>query len=505
MKDGFTMPAPSTPEGPGDGVSLSSSRRALLARRLAYRPPLAEGAPALQDAPGPEDAAPPIDEFPLSAGQERVWFLQRFDPSDASFNIFVTERLRGPLDTGALGRALDAIVARHGTLRTRFRGEGRPVQQVMPATPLPVEHLDLSALPAADRERRARELVAERTNRPFDLGRAPLLRVSLIRLSAREHVLCLVVHHIVADGWSLTVLYRELATLYEAFREGLPSPLPELPLQYADHVRAPRDDEAAGLAYWKERLAGLPTLDLPADRPRPAVRTSRGDVHVLRVPLEVAEGVERVARAHRCTPFMTLLAAYEVLLCRHTGQAGFAVGTSIAGRADPDLEPVIGFFSSTLVLRADLDGDPSFADLLRRVRKDALGAYGHQAVPFERLLPELRIPRDLSRTPLFQTMFIQQNQADTGHGRLALGGLEVEPFDPGFRYSKMDLSVDVTRDAEGLFAAFTYNTDLFDAPAIARLARRYERVLRSVVADPAERVSRLSFLPPDEREEITRA
>ncbi|MFC4531324.1 amino acid adenylation domain-containing protein [Sphaerisporangium dianthi] len=505
MKDEFTVAASSTSQDPGDGASLSSRRRSLLARRLAYRPPL-DGEPSRPDGGHPaRDGLPPvIDEIPMSAGQERLWFLQRFDPADASFNIFVTERLRGPLDTGALGRALDEIVSRHGPLRTRFPGEERPVQQVLAPAPIHIEHLDLSALPSGDREQKALDLVAERTNRPFDLGQAPPLRVSLLRLAAEEHVLCLVVHHIVADGWSLTVLYRELATLYAAFRRGEPSPLPPLPLQYADHVRAPRQDEASSLAYWKQRLAGLPSLELPADRPWPAEKTSRGAVHVARVPVVVAEGVELVARRHRCTPFMTLLAAYQVLLSRHTGQTGFAVGSSIAGRSDPDLEPAIGYFSSTLVLRADLEGDPSFPDLLRRVRKDALGALTHQTVPFERLLLELRIPRDLSRTPLFQTMFIQQNQADAGHGRLALDDLEVRPFDPGFRYAKTDLTLDVTRDADGLFLAFTYNTDLFDASTVARLARRYETVLRSVVADPAERVSRLAVMPPEEYEEALR-
>ncbi|MGW4640523.1 amino acid adenylation domain-containing protein [Sphaerisporangium sp. NPDC004334] len=523
------MASPSKPADSGDGASLSSRHRSLLARRLAYRPPLAEEASEPEDAPArpatddgrsapngagparddgrpaPDDGPRVVDEAPLSAGQERLWFLQRFDPADASFNIFVTERLRGALDIDALGRALEEIVSRHGTLRTRFRGEERPVQQVLAPAPVPVEHLDLSALPGDDRERRALDLVAERTNRPFDLAQAPPLRVSLLRLSAEEHVLCLVVHHIVADGWSLNVLYRELSTLYTAFRRGEPSPLPPLPRQYAEYVRAVQDDDGAGdLAYWKERLAGVPPLEPPADRPRPAERTTRGAVHVTRVPLEVAEAVEQVARKHRCTPFMTLLAAYQVLLSRHTGQTGFAVGSSVAGRGETDLEPAIGFFSSTLVLRADLDGDPSFSDLLRRVRKDTLGALTHQAVPFERLLLELRVPRDLGRTPLFQTMFIQQNQADAEHGRLSLPDLRVESFPPGFRYTKTDLSLDLTRDADGLFLAFTYNTDLFDAATIAGLARRYETVLRSVAADPAERVSRLAVMPADEYERVLR-
>ncbi|MET8140671.1 condensation domain-containing protein [Sphaerisporangium sp. NPDC005288] len=530
------MASPSKPADSGEGASLSSRHRSLLARRLAYRPPLAEepsqpgdapARPATDDGRSAPDGAGParddsqpapddgprvvddgprvVDEAPLSAGQERLWFLQRFDPADASFNIFVTERLRGALDIDALGRALDEIVSRHGTLRTRFRGEERPVQQVLAPAPVPVEHLDLSALPGDDREGRALDLVAERTNRPFDLAQAPPLRVSLLRLSAEEHVLCLVVHHIVADGWSLNVLYRELSTLYAAFRRDEPSPLPPLPRQYAEYVRAVQDDDGAGdLAYWKERLAGVPPLEPPADRPRPAERTTRGAVHVTRVPLEVAEAVEQVARKHRCTPFMTLLAAYQVLLSRHTGQTGFAVGSSVAGRGETDLEPAIGFFSSTLVLRADLDGDPTFSDLLRRVRKDTLGALTHQAVPFERLLLELRVPRDLGRTPLFQTMFIQQNQADAEHGRLSLPDLRVESFPPGFRYTKTDLSLDLTRDADGLFLAFTYNTDLFDAATIAGLARRYETVLRSVAADPAERVSRLAVMPADEYERVLR-
>ncbi|GII78505.1 hypothetical protein Sru01_34870 [Sphaerisporangium rufum] len=447
----------------------------------------------------------PVDTAPLSPGQERLWWLQRFDPGDASYNIFVTERLRGPLDTDALGRALDEVVARHGALRTRFHGDVLPVQQVPAPGRCDVEHLDLTHLAAAERERRARELVAERTNRPFDLAAAPPLRMSLLRLAEQEHVFCLVVHHIVADGWSLGVLYRELAALYQAYRAGEPSPLRPPRLQYTDHVRGLPEPDPGDLAYWAERLAGLPPLEPPADRPRPPVRAGRGDVHVLRMPPEVAAGVEQVARAHRCTPFMTMLAAYQVLLARHTGQDRFAVGSAISGRTEPELEDLVGYFAGTLVLRADLTGDPAFADLLRRVRKDALGAFAHRSVPFERLLDELAVPRDRSRTPLFQTMFVQQNQAEAGQGRLSLAGLEVEPFEPGFRHAKTDLIVDVTRDAGGLLVAFTYDTALFDATTVARLARRYETVLRAVAADPGTPVSAIEVMPAGERAKLLRA
>ncbi|WP_326821531.1 non-ribosomal peptide synthetase [Streptosporangium sp. NBC_01756] len=474
---------------------LSPEQRAALEEKMRRQPspPRQEGIP--RRAGG--------NEPPLSFGQERLWFLHRLDPADASYNMFMVQRLRGRISTAALGHALDRLVARHATLRARFTSrDGGPVQEIGPPLPVEPDLIDLTRMPAAERESHAIELVADLTNRPFDLALGPLLRVHLITLSETDHVLCVVLHHIVADGWSLKIMLREFAACYTAHLEGREAELPALPLEYADYAAWQRErlDEATvrrQLDYWSGQLAGVPVLDVPPDRPRPPVRSSNGDYTVRRIGPELAARVEQLAREERCTPFIVLLAAFQALLGAHSGQDDVCVGSVIAGRDRPELEPVVGFFPNTLALRGDLSGDPGFRELLGRTRATVLDAFAHQDIPFERLLNDLRIERDLSTTPLFQAMFVMQ---DKDASELVLPGVESGMFDPGARQAKFDLMLDVTPRSGSLYALLSYNADLFEPDTVDRMLRRYERMLEAVSDDrdiPLSRLRAAMLLPED--------
>ncbi|MER6944216.1 amino acid adenylation domain-containing protein [Nonomuraea sp. NPDC000554] len=455
-------------------------------RTLFSHPTVAGFAATLEDLPvapaRPLLPRPPGTPPPLSPAQERLWFLHRLDPDDASYNMYVVRRLQGPLDVAALHRALTALTARHESLRTRFpEVDGRPVAVVERPAPAEVERLD------ARDEAEARALVAARTNAPLDLGAAPPLRITLIRLGPDDHVLCLVLHHIVADGWSITVLLDDLAALYTSAE---PPPLPVQPGDVALWQR--EQDRSAAQEYWRARLADPPTLDLRTDRPhRPG--PARGDFHLLDVPDDLATALEATARRQRVTPFMVLLAAYQVLLSRHTGQDDVLVGTPTAGRDRVELEPIVGYLSNTLVLRGDLSGDPTLDELLSRTRRTVLDAMAHQDVPFEQLLAELDVERDISRKPMFQTMLTLNGQATDG-GRDHLGPLRMSFFDDGYRQAKFDLVVEAWASPGRLRMAFGYDAGLFDAETIARLADRYAVVLRGL-SDPANQHTRLSSLP----------
>ncbi|MFE3447825.1 amino acid adenylation domain-containing protein [Nonomuraea sp. NPDC059194] len=462
---------------------LSPEQRAALERRLRRQTPVrAAGIPPRPDPDGPA---------PLSYGQERLWFLQRLDPADASYNMYMVQRLRGRLSIEALGHALDTVVARHPTLRARFPAEeGRPVQLVEPSMKVEPVVVDLGEVPAAEREARATSLVAELTNTPFDLAAGPLVRMHLLALSDTDHVLCLVLHHIVADGWSLKLLLGELVGCYAAAVRGGRADLPEPSLDYRDFAAWQRSREPSqrDLDYWRAQLAGLEPLELPVDRPRAAVRTASGDYKVRRIGAELTARLEQLARDERCTLFMVLLAAYQTLLWAHSGQDDVAVGSVIAGRDRPELQDVVGFFPETLVLRGDLSGDPSFRDLLARTKATVLDAFAHQDIPFERLLNDLGVRRDLSTTPLFQAMFVIQ---DKDASALPLPGIEVEVFDPGAAQAKFDLMLDVTPRDGTLYALLSYAADLFDEETVARLLRRWERVLEAVAASAATPLSAL--------------
>ena len=442
-------------------------------------------------------------ELPLSFAQERLWFLDRLQPGSPLYNIPAVLRLIGTLDERALERALGEIVDRHEALRTVFREvDGSPVQVISPpvAFALPVE--DLSGLDEAERAAEARRRATEDAARPFDLAAGPLFRVRLLRLAAEEYSLLLTIHHIVGDGWSTGVFFRELAALYDAYAAGRESPLPELEVQYGDYAVWQREQfqgEALDreLAWWKERLSGAPELlELPVDRPRPPVQTYRGAHEHIDFPDGMQERLAALARSEGATLFMTLLAGFQVLLARYAGSDDVVVGSPIAGRTQSELEGLIGFFVNTLVLRTDLSGDPTFREALRRVRAVTLGAYEHQEVPFERLVGELQPERSLSHAPLFQVMFSLQNAEKSPD---ELPGVRMEGGEAELHTAKFDLSLALTLDTYGLRASAVYSTDLFERSTALRMLGHYRRVLERVLADPDARLSELDLLGDGER------
>ncbi|MFL5381523.1 MAG: amino acid adenylation domain-containing protein, partial [Longimicrobiaceae bacterium] len=441
--------------------------------------------------------------LPLSFAQERLWFIDRLEPGSAVYNLPLAWRLGGALDEAALERSLSEIVRRHESLRTVFaEADGSPVQVIAPfgAFALPVE--DLSALGEAEREAALRHRAGEEMARPFDLAAGPLFRAALLRLGAEEHVLLLSMHHIVSDGWSMEVLFRELSALYAAYREGRGSPLPELPVQYADYAVWQREQLAGEalerqLSYWRERLAGAPELlELPTDRPRPPVRTYRGASVPVELSLELLERLQALARSEGATLYMTLLGAFQVLLAKYSGSEDVVVGSPIAGRTRKEIEALIGFFINTLVLRTDLSGDPGFREVLRQVREATLGAYEHQEVPFERLVEELQPERSLSHSPLFQVVFSLQN---AGGGGGALAGLKLSGAGPAMEVAKFDLFLELVATPQGLRGGLNYSTDLFERGTALRMVGHLERVLEQVAADADVRLSRLDLLDESER------
>ncbi|HEU0299357.1 MAG TPA: amino acid adenylation domain-containing protein, partial [Longimicrobium sp.] len=379
---------------------------------------------------GGKPPAPPLvpqprgGEVPLSFAQQRFWFVEQLGAAANAYLMPVTFRLRGPLDVDALRRALDALIGRHESLRTVFRlADGQPVQVILPELRLPLPVHDLSALPEAEREREVRRLTRADNQTSFDLAQA-VVRASLLRVADDDHVLLLALHHIAGDAWSLNVLYDELEALYAAEREGRDAALPPLPVQYADFAlwqRGRLDGEAleGELAHWRERLAGVPTLALPTDRPHPALQSFRGGMVELDLGAELSAAIHETARKHGTTTFMTLLAAFQVLLQRWSGMDDLVVGSPVAGRTPRETEPLIGVFVNTLALRTDLSGDPTFAELLGRVRETAIDAFAHQEVPFERLVEELKIERSLARHPLFQVVFSMAADAAESRGTFA--------------------------------------------------------------------------------------
>jgi amino acid adenylation domain-containing protein len=444
--------------------------------------------------------------LPLSFAQERLWFIDRLDPGSAVYNMPVAWRLGGALDEAALERALGEIVRRHEALRTTFAEVDRsPVQVIAPFAgfALPVE--DLSGLSEADREAAVRRRAGEEARRAFDLSAGPLFRAALLRLGDEDHVLLLSMHHIVSDGWSMGVLFRELSSLYAAYREGREAPLRELAVQYADYAVWQREQLAGEvldrqLAYWREQLAGVPELlELPTDRPRPPVQTYRGATAPVELSPELMERLQALGRSEGATLFMTLLGAFQVLLSKYSGSEDIVVGSPIAGRGRREVEELIGFFVNTLVLRTDLSGDPSFREILRRAREVTLGAYEHQEVPFERLVAELSPARSLSHSPVFQVMFTLQN-AEGGGG--ALPGLSVSGVGAELASAKFDLSLSLTATAQGVRGGVTYSTDLFERSTIERMLGHFSRLLEQAAADADVRLSELGLLEAEEREQV---
>ena len=452
----------------------------------------------------PLQVSPRTGALPLSFAQQRLWFLDQLVPNSSFYNIPVALRLEGDLDAPALERSLGELLRRHESLRTTFRAErGQPVQVIAPAAAFPLERVDLSQVPEPAREEKARRLAGEEAQRVFDLARGPLLRGSLLRLAERDHVLLLTMHHSVSDGWSIGVLIREVAALYEAFASDRPSPLPELPLQYADYAAWQRqwlrgEVLESQLAYWREQLAGAPhALELPADRPRPPVQTFKGANHTFALPKGTTEALKELGRREQATDFMVLLAAFQALLHRYTGQDDISVGSPIAGRNREELEPLIGFFVNTLVMRTRLSGGLTFRELLSRVREVSLGAYAHQDVPFEKLVEELQPKRDLSRSAFFQVLLVLQNAPLP---ELKLPGMALRLFDAEDNVTaKFDLSVAFQETADGLTGTFEYNTDLFEPATIARMAEHLRTLLEGAVANPEQRLEALPLLTEQDR------
>ncbi|PTL74899.1 condensation domain-containing protein, partial [Vitiosangium sp. GDMCC 1.1324] len=420
----------------------------------------------------PLSPAPRTDELPLSFAQQRLWFLDQFEPGSPFYNIPAALRLSGTLDTQALRRAFEELVRRHESLRTTFSSrDGKPIQVIAPALSLPLEVRDLQDVPASEREAHVRELVRQEALRPFDLARGPLVRTRLLRLAPTDHILLVTLHHIVSDGWSTGVLVREVATLYAAFASGQRPSLPPLPIQYADFARWQRSwlrGEAldAQVRYWKQQLSGAPAhLELPTDRPRPPIQSVRGAQYSFRLPPELSEALTATSKQHGVSLFMTLLAGFQALLSRYSGQDDIVVGSPIAGRRTTELEDLIGFFVNTLVLRSRIAPEASFRDLLLQVRDTTLGAYEHQDLPFEKLVEELSPQRTLGHSPLFQVMFSLQN---TPIPQLALSGLTLGPVELESTTSKFDLSLALAESPQGILGALTYKTDLFDSDTVAR-------------------------------------
>ena len=446
--------------------------------------------------------------LPLSFAQQRVWFLDRLEPNNPAYNVPHSVRLKGPLQTDVLERSLNEIVRRHETLRTSFRVmNDEPVQIIESNVSIPLTVKDLTSLPEGNPEDEARRLAREEAQRGFDLTAAPLIRATLLRLAADDHVLLMNTHHSACDGWSLGLFSHELASLYEAFAADLPSPLADLPVQYADFAVWQRDYLAGGtldreLTYWKQQLAGAPaTLDLPTDHPRPPMMTYRGSRQSVVLPKPLLDDLLRLSRREGVTLFMTLLAAFDVLLSRYSGQAEIVVGTPIAGRNRAEVEKLIGFFANTLVMRTDLSGDPSFRELLARVRETSMGAYTHQDVPFEKLVEELKPERDLSRNPLFQVMLALQNIPSSGQ---TMGSVTLTPFGSGAQASQFDLTLFASESGDGLRASMVYSTDLFEASTIERMLEHLRILLHGAVANPGEPISRLPLLSSEERDRVLR-
>jgi amino acid adenylation domain-containing protein len=451
--------------------------------------------------PVPRDGA-----LPLSFAQQRLWFLHQLDPRGASYNIPAVIHARGAMDMDALRRALAEVLRRHEALRTVFRaGPDGPVQVVLPPVEPPVPFDDLRELPENDLKAETKRRVERVARTPFDLGRDLMLRARVLRVGDAEHLLVLALHHVAGDGWSVNVLFREIAALYGAFAQGEPSPLPEPPVQYADFAAWQRrwlagDALESQMAYWRRALDGAPTLlEVPAPKPRPPVQSFRGDAYPVALPKGLVARLRALGRSDGATLFMTLLAAWEVVVARCAGQEDVVVGSPIAGRVRAEVEGLIGFFANTLVLRTDFGGDPTFRQILGRVREATLEAYSHPDLPFERLVEALHPERSLAHNPLFQVGFALHHDPVR---RLEAGGVRFALEDAHVAAAKFDLSLELTERGETVAGKLEYATDLFDADAAGRLAERFLVVLDAVAGDPDLRLSRIPLLTAEERERV---
>jgi alpha-ketoglutarate-dependent taurine dioxygenase len=456
---------------------------------------------------GRASASPPLRRvprdgpLPLSYAQQRLWFLDRLVPGNPFYNATAAVRLKGTLDREMLEGSLDEVIKRHESLRTTFlEVDGHAAQVIGEAWPVNLKLVDFTG--RADQEETLQRLATEETQRPFDLILGPLMRVVLVRLNEREHVLLLTLHHIIFDAWSFGILLQDTATLYEAAIAGKPSLLTELPVQYADFAVWQREWLEGGvleeqLGYWRRQLAGSTVLQLPTDRPRPASQTFHGARQLGQIPTELANALKELSSRHDATFYMTLLAAFKTLLHRYTGAEDVLVGSPIAGRTRAETEELMGFFLNALPLRTDLSGDPAFTELLDRVRETTLGAYAHHDVPFEKLVEELRPERQITHSPFFRIWLVLQNAPMPA---VELPGLSLSILQVDDGTSKFDLVLSMLETSEGLHTTWIYNTDLFDATTIARMAGHFETLLHSIAERPDAQLSALEIYTEAEKE-----
>ena len=443
---------------------------------------------------------------PLSFSQERLYFLERLYPGSSVYNIPMPIRL-GPLNIDVLKRSLNEMARRHEVLRTTFTAvEGKPVQVIAPTPNVELPVTDLSALDPAAREAEVGRLAHEDARRPFDLAQGPVMRAAVVRLAEQDHFLLLSMHHIVSDGWSMGIFFRELWTIYQAFQAGQPSPLPELAMQYADFATQQRK-ELQGPAYtalcdyWKQQLAGTPQLlSLSISKPRPPLQTYLGANISFSISRTISEALRAISKKERATLFMTLLAAFAILLHRYSRRTDVVVGTPIAGRNRAAIEGLIGFFVNSLVLRVDLNNDPTFRELLGRVRTLTLAAYDHQDLPFEKLVEEVQPERNPSHAPLAQIFFTWQNTPTSGQpagGPADTESDEDQPLSdapPEIGTSKFDMQLTMGEVGQAIAGGLEYNIDLFDHGDIRELVGRFRTLLRDIVLDPDQRISNLHML-----------
>ena len=457
--------------------------------------------------------APPLKplardgDLPLSFAQQRLWFLDQLDPNSSSYNLPTAIGLGGPLDVDAISAAWEEIIRRHESLRTSFASsEGVPSQIIAPPSRFELRIDDLSYLPEQDQQQTVERIAFDEAVQPFDLAIGPLFRARLLRLAETDHVLLFTLHHIISDGWSMGILVRELTALYHMLHLGLPSPLPDLGIQYADFAHWQRnwlqgEVLEVELAFWREQLQDSPVLlELPTDRPRPPVQTHNGDVLYFEVPSQVLAALHELGLREGATLFMTLLAAYQTLLFRYSGQDDVIVGTPVTNRNRSEIEGIIGFFVNTLVMRTDLSSEPSFAELLARVRHTTLDAYAHQHLPFEYLVDALGVERDMSHSPIFQTLFTLDTQPLPPD--LPLGALTIRPINAKFSTIGFDLVLSMIKSGDTLSGSFEFNVDLFDKTTIERMVGHFQQLLVSVIAEPDRSITSLPWLSDEEINQI---
>jgi len=501
------------------GVRLQSRIRdafqiELPLRQLFDSPTLVELASAVDALRGTGQLSqlPPIEpvardhQLPLSFAQQRLWFLDQLQPNSPFYNIPAALRAIGKLNLPALQQSLHQVIRRHETLRTSFQvTQGKPFQVIHDQAEVTISVIDLTQMSEADQELKVMQLASEEAIRPFDLSSGSLMRVSLIRLQPEHHVILVTMHHIISDGWSMALFIKEVAACYQAICENQPVSLPDLPVQYADFAIWQRNWLTGSvlqeqLNYWKQQLAGLPPLlELPIDKPRPAIQSANGATMMKKLSSELLESAKNFSGQENVTLFMTMLAGFKALLFRYTGQGDIAVGTPHANRNRSEIEHLIGFFVNTLVLRTQLGDNPSFKDLVKRVREVTLGAYAHQDLPFEMLVEAIQPQRDLSHTPLFQVMFVMQNMPMEP---LELPSLTFQPIPIETRSAKFDLSLIVAEAPDGLEVVVEYNTDLFYPATIDRIMDHFERLLRLAISHPDQPISRLPLLSEAEQRQI---